>query len=295
MKRIDVIPLAACGIGLALCATALTACATAPAAETSGKTITIGTLSWEESLAVTAVWENVLESEGYTVEIKQLDAGPAYQALSTGQIDVFSEQWPNYFKDFMEKYEEDIETIGTWYEGTDINLAVPDYVEQVNSLADLADNADLFGNRIIGIESGSETMKLLESTVAPGYGLDAFKVEASSTPAMIASLEDAIADKKPIVVTLWRPHWAFTKYPIKALEDPQELFGGTGVIQSVANKGFGERQPEAEKILSNFKLSSEQLGELELAIQAAGKGNITEGVRNWIEKNQDLVDSWTGS
>ena len=257
------------------------------------KTITIGTLSWEESLAVTAVWKNMLEAKGYKVEVKQLDAGPAYQALSTGQIDVFPEQWPNYFKSFMQKYKADIKTVGTWYEGTDINLAVPDYVTDVNSLSDLPSHADEFGGKIVGIESGSETMKLLKSTVAPGYGLDKdYKIQASSTPAMLAAVDDAIKNKDPILVTLWRPHWAFSKYPLKALKDPDELFGGTGVIQTVANKDLSGDHPEVTKMLSRFKLDSDQLGALELEIQAAGKGNTDAGAKKWMAENKDLVASW---
>lgn len=275
-----------------LAAVFISACGSS-AGGNSGKTITIGTLSWDESLAVTAVWQHVLESQGYKVEVKQLDPGPAYQALSTGQIDVFPEQWPNYFKDFIKKYKNDISTVGTWYKGTDLNLAVPDYVQNVSTVSDLQANAGEFSNRIVGIESGSQEMQLLESTVVPGYGLKSLKVEASSTPAMLASLQDAIAKKKPIVVALWRPHWAFTKFPIKALDDPKQLFGGQGVIQTVATKDFSDRQAKASKILSKFSLTSDQLGELELAIQAAGKGNADKGAEDWIKKNQDLVNSWT--
>lgn len=258
--------------------------------DTGGK-VTIGSLAWEESLAVSAVWEQVLTEQGFEVEIKQLDPGPAYQALSTGQIDLFPEQWPNYFGDYMEKYEDKIETLGTWYEGTDINLAVPDYVDpKIASIADLADNAALFGSEIVGIEAGSETMKVLEETVIPTYGLDGFKVQTSSTPAMLASLESAISKEQPIVVTLWRPHWAFAKYPIRALEDPEEAFGGTGVIQTAANNGFAGRLPVAAGIIANFSLTSDQLGELELMIQ--DEGDASAGAKVWIEANRELVDSW---
>jgi glycine betaine/proline transport system substrate-binding protein len=256
------------------------------------KTITIGTLAWEESLAVTAVWKQVLEEEGYTVKVKQLDPGPAYQALAAGQIDVFPEQWPNYFRDYIEKYEGKIEKLGTWYEGTDINLAVPDYVSDVTSISDLAANPSKFDHRIVGIEAGSETMRVLEEDVVPHYGLGDFNVETSSTPAMLASLEDAINNEQPIVVTLWRPHWAFAKYPIRALEDPDEEFGGTGVIETVANPELGDRAPEAVDILRNFALTSEELGELELAIQDADN-DADAGAEAWIEKNRDVVDSWT--
>ncbi len=42
---------------------------------------------------------------------------------------------------------------------------------------------------------------------------------------MLAALDGAIADKKPIVVTLWHPHWAYAKYELKDLEDPKGTLG----------------------------------------------------------------------
>lgn len=253
--------------------------------------VTIGTLPWEESLAVTAVWKQVLEDEGFEVDVKQLDPGPAYQALSTGQIDVFPDQWPNYFKDFMDKYKGKINTLGTWYEGTDINLAVPAYLTDINSISDLAANADDFGDQIVGIEAGSETMRVLKDDVVPTYGLDDFKIQTSSTPAMLASLESAIKAEKPIVVTLWRPHWAFAKYPIKALEDPNEAFGGADVIQTASNPKFTESDSKAVDILRSFALRNEELAALELAIHDAD-GDADAGAKVWIKANRELVDSW---
>ena len=57
------------GVLLTGAALSLAACGASDSGGGSGggekdKTITIGTLSWEESLAVTAVWKNMLEDKG---------------------------------------------------------------------------------------------------------------------------------------------------------------------------------------------------------------------------------------
>ena len=39
---------------------------------------------------------------------------------------------------------------------------------------------------------------------------------------MLAALDTAIKAKKPVVVTLWQPHWAFQKYQIRLLDDPAQ-------------------------------------------------------------------------
>src|SRR5690554_3433376 len=52
-----------------------------------------------------------------------------------------------------------------------------------------------------------------------------FELVESSTPAMLAALDSAVANDEPIVVTLWTPHWAYDAYPIKNLEDPDGAWG----------------------------------------------------------------------
>ncbi|RIV18583.1 hypothetical protein D2Q93_13945 [Alicyclobacillaceae bacterium I2511] len=61
-----------------------------------------------------------------------------------------------------------------------------------------------------------------------GRGFRNMHLIASSSPAMLTALQRAYQQHKPIVVTLWSPHWAFTKYKLKYLSDPQHVFGQSG-------------------------------------------------------------------
>jgi glycine betaine/proline transport system substrate-binding protein len=135
-------------------------------------------------------------------------------------------------------------------------------------------------------------MRLTRENVMPTYGLDDYDLVEGSSPAMLAALDKAIQDEQPIVVTLWRPHWAFTKYDIKALEDPDGAFGDPDTLQAIAGPDFADQNPEVAKWLSNFTLTSEQLGSLELLIQQKGQGNEQEAAKEWITQNEDVVDSW---
>ena len=42
---------------------------------------------------------------------------------------------------------------------------------------------------------------------------------------MVAFLKKSIDANEWIVVTGWTPHWMFSRYPLKFLEDPKEEFG----------------------------------------------------------------------
>jgi glycine betaine/proline transport system substrate-binding protein len=109
---------------------------------------------------------------------------------------------------------------------------------------------------------------------------------------MLAALKSAVAAKKPIVVTLWRPHWAYTQLPLKVLDDPSGAFGQPDKIQAIAPKGFAADHPELARWLAKFKLTSEQLGSLELLLQEKGPGHEQEAAKEWIAKNRQLADSW---
>ena len=41
------------------------------------------------------------------------------------------------------------------------------------------------------------------------------------------------------------PHWMFSRYPLKFLEDPKEEFGDSEHIEVIATKGFSEKDPYA--------------------------------------------------
>ena len=109
---------------------------------------------------------------------------------------------------------------------------------------------------------------------------------------MLATLDAATKNQQPIVVTLWQPHWAFSRYPIKKLADPQGAFGQPDQLQVIATKGFSASNPEPAGWLKNFKLSPEQLGDVMLKIQEAGQGKEQEAAKAWIAENQQVVDAW---
>jgi glycine betaine/proline transport system substrate-binding protein len=107
---------------------------------------------------------------------------------------------------------------------------------------------------------------------------------------MLAALRAAIQRKRPIVVTLWKPHWAFTAYPIRYLKDPKGLMAGTEQLAGIVRKGLQKDEPQAYDLLSHLTLNEEQLGTLELAIK--GAKDPATGARAWVKKNQGLVNQW---
>src|SRR5699024_1440399 len=155
----------------------------------------------------------VLSNRGYTVQVQELEVGQAYVGTAQGQVDLYLDAWlPTAHETYWERFGNQLETLSGWFTPATLNFAVPDYVTDVNSIAELTGREAEFGGRIVGIEAGTGLMRLSKDAVIPDYQLGGYQLLESSTPAMLSSLDQAIAAQKPIVVTLWTPHWAFTKF-----------------------------------------------------------------------------------
>ncbi|WP_326551669.1 glycine betaine ABC transporter substrate-binding protein [Micromonospora sp. NBC_01813] len=254
------------------------------------KSITIGYMAWDEAIAASYLWQNVLESQGYEVELTNVEAGVVYSGLASGDIDLFLDGWlPQTHASYMERYGDDIEQLGVWYDNASLSIAVPAYVDGVDSLADLADNADLFNGEIIGIEPGAGLTAATQDEVMPTYGLDGYQLRTSSTPAMLAALQSAIADEQPIVVTLWHPHWAYSNYDLKDLADPEGTLGQAEEIHSLGRTGFAADFPDAAEMLSKFKMDDQQLGSLEDLMFNVHEGDEPAAVEAWLAENPDYL------
>lgn len=258
--------------------------------------ITIGWIPWDEDIAATHLWKKILEDKGYEVELTQVDVAPLYAGLAKGDVDLFLDGWlPVTHEDYWQQYGDQIEDLGIWYDNAKLTIAVPEYSD-VTSIADLKGKADAFGGQIVGIEPGAGLTRVTKDEAMPTYGLtDEFTLVTSSTPAMLAELKKATDAQEDIVVTLWRPHWAYAQFPIKDLEDPEGTMGAAEEIHTFGRDGFAADFPEVAEMLKNFTMTDEQLGSLEhLVLNEYGEGKEAEAVEQWLSENPDFVSGLEG-
>ncbi|MFD9014546.1 ABC transporter permease/substrate binding protein [Streptomyces sp. NPDC059552] len=255
-----------------------------------GRTLSVGYIPWDEGIASTFLWKELLERRGYKVDARQLEAGALYTGLAGGQLDFQTDAWlPVTHAQYWEKYGNKLEDLGSWYGPTSLELSVPSYMKDVRSLADLKGKADRFKGRIIGIEPSAGEMSILKDKVLKEYGLDGeYKVVDGSTPGMLAELKRAYEKKEPVAVVLWSPHWAYSSYELTKLEDPQGAWGKGDGIHTLARKGFAEDEPKVAEWLKSFKLTEEQLTGLEAKIQETGKGKEQQAVRAWLQDHPEV-------
>ncbi|MEV7671426.1 ABC transporter permease/substrate binding protein [Streptomyces sp. NPDC088752] len=261
----------------------------------NGKKVSIGYIPWDEGIASTYLWKELLERRGYEVDTKQLEAGALYTGLAGGQLDFQTDSWlPVTHAQYWEKYKNKLEDLGSWYGPTSLELSVPSYVKGVDSLADLKGKAGQFKGRIVGIEPSAGMMGILKDKVLEEYGLEGeYKVVDGSTPGMLAELKRAYERREPVVVTLWSPHWAYSAHDLKKLKDPKGTWGKGDGVHTLARKGFTEENPEVSAWLKDFELSEKQLTDLEAVVQETGKGKEQQAVRTWLDRNPGLAEKLT--
>ncbi len=249
---------------------------------------------WDEDVAASELWKAILDDKGYNVELEYADVAPVYSGLSTGDYDLNLDIWlPVTHASYLKEYGDDIVDLGTWNEESRNTIAV-NADAPIDSLEELAANADLFGNRIVGIEPGAGLTLATTNNVIPGYGLEGMEYLTSSTAAMLTELQTATDNGENIVVTLWEPHWAYNKFPLKNLEDPQGALGGTESIHSYAQKDFKTDFPTAAGWIEGFEMDLDTLYSLEKAMFVDYDGqDFGPIVAKWIDDNQDYVDGLT--
>ena len=256
------------------------------------ETISIGVhTGWDEGIAVSHLFKVMLEDEGYTVDTTEAEAGVVYTGLTGGDFDVNFDMWlPNTHEDYLKQYGDKMEMLGVWYDDAKLTIAVNED-SPITSLEELADNADVFGNRLVGIESGAGLTRVKQDEAIPGYGLEGMDFVISSTPAMLAELKGATDAGDDVAVTLWRPHWAYDAFPIRDLEDPQGLMGDAEEINSVGRADFAADYPTAASWIGAFELTDEQLFSLENIMfnENAGSDNDASA-EQWLEENPTFVD-----
>lgn len=275
----------------------LAGCGGGGASSSSGGTLTLGELTgWPEDAAVDGLTKVVLEEDlDYKeVQIELLDVGLLFEGVAGGDLDAYQDVWLPNHKKLLAEVENDVEHLDPWYTGrTTFGLAVPDYMSDVKSIADLNQSG---AEEIIGIEPGAVISEQVPKHVIPEYNLK-LEYKPSSTAAMLAEVERLYKDKEPFVFPPWCPSTHCNAYDYHYLKDPKNALGNldygpqsdtSASISSIVNEDLPDDDPVAYAFMSNLRLNEDELVSLEKEITAADD-NAVKGAKAWLEDNRDVV------
>jgi len=258
--------------------------------------IRIGWVNWSETeiavkLADTALRDHLKQP----VKLVLADIGIQFQALANGSIDLIPMVWlPSTHKSFYDKYKDKLEDLGSLYEGR-IGMAVPTSIptSELASVEDLnkPEVREKLGGKILTSEVGNGQYKLTEKAIQE-YKLDGYKMVASSESGMLSELDRNIKRDKWSLINAWSPHWMFSKWSLRYLDDPKQIFGGAEQIHAVARKGFSAEHPDVARFFANFKIPQ---ADLEKLMATARDSSADKVVAEYYAANKPRFEAMFGN
>lgn len=286
----------------------------------SSDPIKLTTHDWTGQIITTTLMGEVLKKAGYNVEYVQADYIAQFAGLKTGDLHVAMEIWETTGKEAMD------EAIGTgnvvsagptgmkaieewWYPAymEERCPGLPDW-EALNDCASefaTAETAPM--GRYLG---GPVTWGGFDEERVEALEMDFEVVHAGTDAALFAELEAAYQRQDPIVLWIYSPHWAPSKYKGSFVEFPpysEECYADASVginpdaaydcgkprgeIFKVAWSGVADKWPGASEAINDFHITSDEMGAMVGAVDLDGK-TVDAVVAEWMASNESTWQGW---
>ncbi|AWN15235.1 glycine betaine ABC transporter substrate-binding protein [Salinisphaera sp. LB1] len=274
---------------LAVVVTGTAMAATAP--------ITIYTDNYAGDEAMSRVARDLIEQHyDARVRLKSVSVGVAFLGTAHNDNALFMAAWlPKTHAAYMKRVKDQVDILGTIYNGARIGWVVPSYVpkDQLNSIADLEKPAiqKKLHHKIQGISAGAGEMQASHQALK-AYGLNHMRLITASGPAMTAALKRAIANHQWIVVTGWSPHWMWQRFDLRYLKDPKKALGSAEHVDTIANPSLKQNYPRVAAMFSRMHF---KLDDVNAMLADANKTSYDAAAKRFIAQHPDLVKSWLGS
>jgi glycine betaine/proline transport system substrate-binding protein len=345
-RRATAVALASLLIGLAACGdddstdagspadteAATTTAADAPAdteadaggdAAATGEGITLAVNPWTGSAVNANVAKVVLESElGTAVTLIDIDENATWPGLDAGDIDAVLEVWPSGHTADYDTYvtgKQSVVDMGLLGPSAKIGWYVPSFVieehpelatwegfqdPELAKLFSTAESGDL-GQFLMGDPS----YVTYDEQIIANLELPLKYVVAGSEAALITAIQQAEADKTPLLLQFWKPHWLQLEVDLTEVTLPEvtdecmqsatDADGGyacdypTDELYKAASAKLAEKNAAAYAFLQKFQLTTEQQSEIAGLIDRDGM-TADAAAAQWVADNPDAVAAWLG-
>ena len=278
--------------------TALTISLTAGAVWAQDRTVTLGQVSLSFYAVVGGVVHEILEREGYTVELVEGGHSDIFPQLGTGDVDILAAAWlPGGHAALYEPVRETTFQIAPIYEDATFFWVVPDYVleDAVSEVSDLT-NPDVVARIPQTIVSLPEATGLTTGgrRMMQTYGLDnaGYELVAGDVADWFGAFQTAIEAEEWIVFPLWQPQWINIAYDVRPLRDPLNVYGDPDTAWLIGHETLRDTlDADTLAILENMRIPVEEVAEMDRLVNAEGL-TARDAARRWMGQNADAVSSW---
>ena len=274
------------------------AAAQTAAAERKQK-ITLGQVNLSFYAVVGGVVQELLEREGYAVEVVQGPHAEMFPRLGEGQVDIFAAAWlPRGHAALFARVENAAFRIAPLYEDARFFWVVPDYVPEgvLSSVSDLVrpDVQQRVSKRIVSLPAETG-LTISARRVIDTYNLSevGYEVLAATPPEWFGTFREAVKRNEWVIFPLWQPHWVNAAYEVRRLDDPKGAYGEPDTAYLLGHRSLREKLPASTiRLLSNIRLSIEAVTKMDRMVNVE-RLSPRDSARRWMEENADLVQSWS--
>lgn len=262
--------------------------------------IVLGQVGLSFYAVVGGVVQELLEREGYEVELVEGPHAEIFPRLGAGEVDLLAAAWlPGAHATLYAPVESATFQIARIYEDARFFWVVPSYVpeSEVASIADLRKpvvRARML-NRIVslpeatGLTTGGRRVMAAYDLEAAGYEL------VAAPPAeWLGAFREAVENEEWIVFPLWQPQWVNAAYDIRRLEEPRQAYGDPDSAYLIGHDSLRDKVSEATlSLLANIRFPIEAVTEMDRMVSVEGL-SPRDAARRWMAEDKDRVEGWSG-
>ncbi|MEX3969861.1 glycine betaine ABC transporter substrate-binding protein [Paraburkholderia caribensis] len=243
--------------------------------------LTLVTIDLSFHRAASGAVRRILNEHGVTVEEIFAPHEEAFRILREGKADMLSSAWlPSSHSIYLAPFESEVEKITVLYRPYAL-WGVPDYVPEsaVSSISDLKrpDVSGKMTKHIQGINPGAGISRFSREIIAQ-YGLaDAgYHFDNGTLDDCVHAFEQAVAERRWVVIPLWTPQYLHEQYAIRELNDPKGLLGGTDDATLIVRKAsLGAIPTAALSELRALTLGNRETSRLDYVLSRTGSASTS--------------------
>jgi len=276
------------------------------------RTLRVGEFSWSAARLMSAILQEivVLRPDIGIERVERAEVTPdeGWAELDDGGLDVLTEVYLPNQQRFASEARENTELLNRIYPGAVNGWFVPRYAIAPNgpaaglrSVDQLNRYADVFERKLYDGEKGWVTTEQNADRIR-GFGLNLEQVTGSEA-SLLAELKRHYERRRPILVYLWRPHWAHSAFDLVELEEPNpyslDCFSDgklacampTNDVWLAARNDLGERAPRLWRLLQKLEIPIADIEAMLLDVDSKGRP-VREVARIWVASHSDTIEGW---
>jgi glycine betaine/proline transport system substrate-binding protein len=287
-----------------------------------GGKVTIAVNPWDGSSANAEVAKAVLEKQGVTVALKDIDENAVWAGLDSGSIDANLEVWPSGHQTDIDTYIKEKKSVvdaGLLGPNGHIGWYIPDFVAQAHPEYKTWEGlkSPAAAKYFATAETGDKGQFLLGDPSYVSYDKDIIKnldlpfqvVVGGSEATLITTIDKAFKDKTPLLFYFYEPQWAQAKYKLDVVKLPDitkqcEVSAAdtgkdgkyacdypTDKLMKTVSADLKSKNPKVYDFLKKMHWTSEDQNTV-TTYKNADDMSMAAAAKKWVDANPTVWQSW---